>query len=197
MIDPITLEVICESMIAIVREMRATIIRASYSSVIYEFDDFSCAMFGADGQMVAQSWDHPGHVLPLPWGLPLGRLFATPALWLLGARDETCWADYTVTECGGLVRSRGAAASGARVPRSIHVTGWQPRRLGRGGSDALRGGGRAVASYSRHWQRNRLWRRTPLRCGGRMHALGIGLGARQQGARFCAAQPRKPRTCHI
>jgi N-methylhydantoinase B len=69
MIDPITLEVICESMIAIVREMRATIIRASYSSVIYEFDDFSCAMFGADGQMVAQSWDHPGHVLPLPWGV--------------------------------------------------------------------------------------------------------------------------------
>ena len=27
------------------------------------------AMFGADGQMVAQSWDHPGHVLPLPWGV--------------------------------------------------------------------------------------------------------------------------------
>ncbi len=68
-IDPITLEVICESLIAIVREMRATIIRASYSSVIYEFDDFSCAMFGPDGQMVAQSWDHPGHVLPLPWGV--------------------------------------------------------------------------------------------------------------------------------
>ena len=28
-IDPITLEVICESLIAVVREMRATIIRAS------------------------------------------------------------------------------------------------------------------------------------------------------------------------
>ena len=68
-LDPITLEVICESLIAVVREMRATIIRASYSSVIYEFDDFSCALFGPDGQMVAQSWDHPGHVLPLPWGV--------------------------------------------------------------------------------------------------------------------------------
>jgi len=68
-IDPITLEVICESLIAVVREMRATIIRASYSSVIYEFDDFSCALFGPDGEMVAQSWDHPGHVLPLPWGV--------------------------------------------------------------------------------------------------------------------------------
>ena len=68
-VDPITLEVVTEGLIAIVREMRATIIRASYSSVIHEFDDFSCALFDADGQMVAQSWDHPGHVLPLPWGV--------------------------------------------------------------------------------------------------------------------------------
>lgn len=68
-VNPITLEVVCESLIAIVREMRATIIRASYSSVIYEFDDFSCALFGPSGEMVAQSWDHPGHVLPLPWGV--------------------------------------------------------------------------------------------------------------------------------
>ncbi|MGI9410371.1 MAG: hydantoinase B/oxoprolinase family protein, partial [Hyphomicrobiaceae bacterium] len=68
-IDPITLEVVCEGLIAVVREMRANIIRASYSSVIYEFDDFSCALFGPDAQLVAQSWDHPGHVLPLPWGV--------------------------------------------------------------------------------------------------------------------------------
>jgi N-methylhydantoinase B len=71
-VNPITLEVVCESLIAIVREMRATIIRASYSSVIYEFDDFSCALFGPGGEMVAQSWDHPGHVLPLPWGVRCG-----------------------------------------------------------------------------------------------------------------------------
>lgn len=68
-IDPITLEVVTEGLIAIVREMRASIIRASYSSAIYEFDDFSCALFGPDGELVAQSWDHPGHVLPLPWGV--------------------------------------------------------------------------------------------------------------------------------
>ena len=60
---------VCEGLIAIVREMRANIIRASYSSVIYEMDDFSCALFGPDGQLVAQWWDHPGHVLPLPWGV--------------------------------------------------------------------------------------------------------------------------------
>jgi N-methylhydantoinase B len=68
-VDPITLEVVTEGLIAIVKEMRATIIRASYSSVIYEFDDFSCALFNAAGEMVAQSWDHPGHVLPLPWSV--------------------------------------------------------------------------------------------------------------------------------
>ena len=59
-IDPITLEVVCEGLIAIVREMRANIIRASYSSVIYEMDDFSCALFAPDGQLVAQWWDTLG-----------------------------------------------------------------------------------------------------------------------------------------
>ncbi len=68
-VDPITLEVVCEGLIAIVREMRATVIRASYSPVIWDMDDFSCALFDAQGQMVAQSEDHPGHVLPMPWSV--------------------------------------------------------------------------------------------------------------------------------
>ena len=68
-IDPITLEVVCEGLRAIVKEMRATIIRASFSSVIYELDDFSCALFDPLAQMVAQSDDHPGHVMPMPWSV--------------------------------------------------------------------------------------------------------------------------------
>jgi len=68
-VDPITLEVICEGLIAIVREMRATVIRASYSPVIWDMDDFSCALFDPQGQMIAQSEDHPGHVLPMPWSV--------------------------------------------------------------------------------------------------------------------------------
>ena len=68
-IDPITLEVVCESLIAVVREMRASIIRASYSPVIYEMNDFSCALFNAKAEMVAQSNDHPGHVMPMPWSV--------------------------------------------------------------------------------------------------------------------------------
>jgi N-methylhydantoinase B len=68
-VDPITLEVVCEGLIGIVREMRATVIRASYSPVIWDMDDFSCALFDAHGQMIAQSEDHPGHVLPMPWSV--------------------------------------------------------------------------------------------------------------------------------
>ena len=68
-IDPITLEVVCEGLIAIVREMRASVIRASYSPVIWELDDFSCALFDPQAQMIAQSEDHPGHVLPMPWSV--------------------------------------------------------------------------------------------------------------------------------
>jgi N-methylhydantoinase B len=61
--------VVCEGLIAIVREMRATVIRASYSPVIWDMDDFSCALFDGQGQMIAQSEDHPGHVLPMPWSV--------------------------------------------------------------------------------------------------------------------------------
>ena len=68
-VDPITMEVVCEGLIAIVREMRATVIRASYSPVIWDMDDFSCALFDPQGQMIAQSEDHPGHVLPMPWSV--------------------------------------------------------------------------------------------------------------------------------
>jgi N-methylhydantoinase B len=68
-VDPITLEVVGEGLIAIVREMRATVIRASYSPVIWDMDDFSCALFDPEGQMIAQSEDHPGHVLPMPWSV--------------------------------------------------------------------------------------------------------------------------------
>ena len=68
-VDPITLEVVCEGLIAVVREMRASIIRSSFSPVIYELDDFSCALFNEATEMVAQSDDHPGHVMPMPWSV--------------------------------------------------------------------------------------------------------------------------------
>lgn len=67
--DPITLEVIQERLISIVREMRATLSRVAYSSVLYEARDFSCIVMNARGEAVAQSEDNPGHIIPLPWSV--------------------------------------------------------------------------------------------------------------------------------
>ena len=64
-IDPITLEVVTEALVAVVREMRVTTLRTAYASIISEGQDFSCAIFGPDGQMVAQSEDLPAHVIPI------------------------------------------------------------------------------------------------------------------------------------
>ncbi len=68
-LDPITLEVVCEALIAIVREMRATVVRTAYSAAVYELDDFSCALFAPNAELVAQWNDLPSHVIPMPWGV--------------------------------------------------------------------------------------------------------------------------------
>jgi N-methylhydantoinase B len=68
-LDQITIEVITEQLIAVVREMRATMIRTAYSMTIYEMKDFSCALFDARSRMVAQSEDLPAHVVPMPWSV--------------------------------------------------------------------------------------------------------------------------------
>lgn len=71
-VDPITLEVVVEGLIAIVREMRVTVKRTAYSFSIWEMEDFSCGLFDPTPQMVVQSEDHPGHVIPLPWSVACG-----------------------------------------------------------------------------------------------------------------------------
>jgi len=65
-VDPITLAVVNEGFIQIAREMRTNIIRCAYSPVIAFMEDFSCAIFDMEGNVVAQGEDHPGHVLPTP-----------------------------------------------------------------------------------------------------------------------------------
>ena len=49
--------------------MRVTIIRTAYSSVVCQGHDFSCCLFDTEGQLVAQSEDLPGHVLPMSWSV--------------------------------------------------------------------------------------------------------------------------------
>jgi len=67
MLDPITLEVVTEGLISVVREMRATVFQTARSVAIYEAKDFSCGLFDAKTQVVAQSEDIGSHVVPLPW----------------------------------------------------------------------------------------------------------------------------------
>jgi len=62
------LELIRESLVAVVNEMRANVIRSSYSSIIYEGHDFSCALVTADGRLVAQGdADNPIHIFAVPY----------------------------------------------------------------------------------------------------------------------------------
>jgi N-methylhydantoinase B len=66
--DLVRLELIRESLIAVVNEMRANIIHSSYAAIIYEGHDFSCALMAADGRQVAQGLsDHPIHIFAVPY----------------------------------------------------------------------------------------------------------------------------------
>jgi N-methylhydantoinase B len=66
-LDPITLEVLTQALISTVREMRGTVSRTASSVAIYDAKDFSCGLFAADSQVIAQSEDIGSHVVPLPW----------------------------------------------------------------------------------------------------------------------------------
>ena len=68
-LDPITLEILTEVLISVVREMRATVFRTARSVAIYEAKDFSCGLFDHTSEVVAQSEDIGAHVVPLPWSV--------------------------------------------------------------------------------------------------------------------------------
>ncbi len=75
MIDPITLEVLREALVSIVREMRVTLVRTAYSSILYEGEDFSCVLMDGRAQIVAMSrgQDHPLHIVPIGWSMKAVR----------------------------------------------------------------------------------------------------------------------------
>ena len=70
-VDPITLEVLRETFSSIVREMRVTLVRTAYSSILYEGEDFSCVLMDGDAQIVSMSkgQDHPLHIVPISWSM--------------------------------------------------------------------------------------------------------------------------------
>ncbi|MGH7356422.1 MAG: hydantoinase B/oxoprolinase family protein, partial [Candidatus Rokuibacteriota bacterium] len=75
MIDPITLEVLREAFVSIVREMRVTLVRTAYSSILYEGEDFSCVLMDGNAQIVSMSkgQDHPLHIVPIGWSMKAVR----------------------------------------------------------------------------------------------------------------------------
>src|SRR3989442_13476131 len=75
MIDPITIEVLREAFVSIVREMRVTLVRTAYSSILYEGEDFSCVLMDGHAQIVAMSkgQDHPLHIVPIGWSMKAVR----------------------------------------------------------------------------------------------------------------------------
>ena len=75
MIDPITLEVLRERFVSVVREMRVTLVRTAYSSILYEGEDFSCVLMDGQAQIVAMSkgQDHPLHIVPVGWSMKAVR----------------------------------------------------------------------------------------------------------------------------
>ncbi len=67
--DPITLEGIRNACAAIAEEMNANLIRSGYSPNIKERRDCSCAIFDADGAMIAQAENMPVHLGAMPFSV--------------------------------------------------------------------------------------------------------------------------------
>ena len=54
-VDTVTFEVVSSALLSAAEEMGAALKRSSYSPIIRDMDDFSCALFDAEGHLVAQA----------------------------------------------------------------------------------------------------------------------------------------------
>ena len=66
----ITIEVVRNAFISMIREMRASIGRAAFSPIIYESHDFSCALLDSQANILALSEDLPAHIFPTALAVP-------------------------------------------------------------------------------------------------------------------------------
>ena len=69
MVDSVTLEVVRNACAAVCEEMNADLIRTGYSPNIKERRDCSCALFDADGEMIAQAENMPVHLGAMPFSV--------------------------------------------------------------------------------------------------------------------------------
>src|SRR5579872_2577495 len=66
-VDPIVVSVVQHRLLAIVEEMGEAMLRTSYSQILNSSRDFSTAICGLDGRLIAQAEHVPIHVGALPW----------------------------------------------------------------------------------------------------------------------------------
>ena len=69
MLDPVSFEILKNSLISIAEEMGVVLRRSSFSPNIKERRDFSCALFTAQGQLVAQAEHIPVHLGAMPYSV--------------------------------------------------------------------------------------------------------------------------------
>ncbi len=68
--DPITLEILWNRLIAVVDEASAALVRASFSTVLRESNDFACVLLDAEGRSLAQSTRSiPSFIGTMPFSL--------------------------------------------------------------------------------------------------------------------------------
>ena len=61
-VDPITREVVANSLTSAAEEMSRAMRRSAYSAIIYDMLDFSCAMFGPGGELISQDENLPAQL---------------------------------------------------------------------------------------------------------------------------------------
>ena len=65
-IDPITFQVIKNSLLSAAEEMKIVLAKTAYSPILKLAGDYSCGIFDASGNMVAQGPDIPIHLGSMP-----------------------------------------------------------------------------------------------------------------------------------
>src|SRR5712664_3330886 len=68
-LDPVSFEILKNSLISIAEEMGVVLRKSSFSPNIKERRDFSCALFNASGQLVAQAEHIPVHLGAMPFSV--------------------------------------------------------------------------------------------------------------------------------
>ncbi len=68
-LDPISFEILKNSLISIAEEMGGVLRKSSFSPNIKERRDYSCALFNASGQLVAQAEHIPVHLGAMPYSV--------------------------------------------------------------------------------------------------------------------------------